>query len=649
MTFRQFAFRNVLRNKRTYAAYFLSSAFSVMIFFVCALFLFHPSITDEMFYPVVIQAMVGAELIMYVFSFFFVLYSVGAFLKTRKREFGILFMHGMTDRQFNKMVFLENMIIGVSAIATGILFGIITGKLFLMAGSAFLGVPPLPFRLSLRALGLTIASYALLFLIISLCTSWLLRPKALIDLFQSGQRPKTAPRTSPWLSILAAVLLLVSYGLAATTSASTLALRMFPVTLMTMIGTYLIYSQLGVALVRRLKESRRFTWRRTKLISLSSLQYRLKDHAQMFSMVTIVLAVSFCSVGVFASIPVLTKQFNEDFPAAIGYLAKTGDTSEEQHLNEIRQELESRKIPFETLSFRVKYTDAEPASAQAGPSEIPLTLIAFSDYKAAVVMAGLPFDEQPPSGEEALVLIASQNDRAYTRNRDYASYRLRDSGIRLREIGYSDHVGVPEYLLPEMDDDSRFGGLVVSDDIFAAVTVPVRQERYTGFYVDDFTETEGIVPHLAPGGAVRYEMDRSFALAVSGTLFALRDSLYNMLLFAALLVGTVFFIAAGSFLYFRLYADLDFDRRHYATISRLGMTDREFRRIVTGQLSLLFFVPIGLAIVHSIFAFIALQSYFYLSIAAEMGIVLISFLMMQVLYFFFIRSQYLRKLKQTLI
>lgn len=32
-----------------------------------------------------------------------------------------------------------------------------------------------------------------------------------------------------------------------------------------------------------------------------------------------------------------------------------------------------------------------------------------------------------------------------------------------------------------------------------------------------------------------------------------------------------------------------------------------------------------------------------------MGIVLISFLMMQVLYFFFIRSQYLRKLKQTLI
>jgi putative ABC transport system permease protein len=620
-----------------------------MIFFVCALFLFHPAIANEMFYPVVIQAMVGAELIMYVFSFFFVLYSVGAFLKTRKREFGILFMHGMTDRQFNKMVFLENMIIGLSAIATGIVFGIITGKLFLMAGSAFLGIPPLPFRLPLRALGLTVASYVLLFIIISLCTSWLIRPKALIELFQSGQRPKTAPETSPWLSALAAVLLIVSYSLAATTTASTLELRMFPVTIMTIIGTYLIYSQLGVALVRRLKRSRRLTWRRTKLISLSSLQYRLRDHAQMFSMVTIVLAVSFCSVGVFASIPVLTKQFNEDYPAAIGYLAKAGDTFEKQHLNEIKQELESKKIPFETLSFRVKYTEATSASALDQPVENPLALISFSDYKAAVLMAGLPFDEQPLRGEDALVLIASQNDRAYTRNREHASYQLQDSGIRVHEIGYSDHVGVPEYLLPEMDDDSRFGGLVVRDATFAAITDPVRQERYTGFYVDDFTKTEGIVPHLAPRGAVRYEMGQPYALAVSGTLFALRDSLYNMLLFAALLVGTVFFIAAGSFLYFRLYADLDYDRRHYATISRLGMTDKEFRRIVTGQLALLFFVPIGLAIVHSIFAFIALQSYFYLSIAAEMGIVLISFLMMQVLYFFFIRSQYLRKLKQSLI
>jgi putative ABC transport system permease protein len=116
MTFPQFAYRNVVRNKRTYAAYFLSSAFSVMIFFVYALFIFHPDIKNGVTNLAAVQLMIAAEFIMYFFSFFFVIYSVSTFLKTRKREFGILMMHGMTKRQLNWLVFLENMMIGIGAI-----------------------------------------------------------------------------------------------------------------------------------------------------------------------------------------------------------------------------------------------------------------------------------------------------------------------------------------------------------------------------------------------------------------------------------------------------------------------------------------------------------------------------------------------------
>lgn len=647
MTFRQFVFRNVVRNKRTYAAYFLSSSFSVMIFFVCALFIFNPEIRDEMFYPVVLQAMVAAELIMYVFSFFFVFYSVSSFLKTRKREFGVLFMHGMTQGQFNKMVFLENMIIGIGSIVTGMTSGMITGKLFLMAGSVFLDIPPLPFHLSFQAIGLTALGYMLLFILISLFTSLMLRPDTLIELFQSGLKPKPAAKISPLLSLLAAALLAISYTLAATTTAASLMYRMFPVTLMTIIGTYLLYTQLSIFLIRLMKRRKFFTWSRTRLISLSSLDYRLKDNAQMLFMVTTVLAVSFCSVGVFASIPVLTKQFNEDYPAAIGYMSKEGDLLEQQHLEEIRTELKERSIPFESLSLPVKYVSVESSSIKDPPEQLPL--LSFSDYRRAAVMAGFPFDEQPLTGNDALVLVNSQNNRTHIRERAQATYTLHDSEDEVTEIGYTRYVAIPEYLLPELDEDSLFGGLVVSDSRFKQISAPLRTDHYTGFYVEDFRQTEEIASHITTRGVVRYDMDEPYALTVSGTLFSLRSSLYSMMLFAALLVGTVFFIAAGSFLYFRLYADLDYDFRFYATVSRIGLTDREFSRIVTGQLALLFFVPIGTAILHSIFAFIALQSYFFLSIATEMVVVLIGFLIAQVLYFLFIRSQYLRKLKKALI
>jgi putative ABC transport system permease protein len=128
----------------------------------------------------------------------------------------------------------------------------------------------------------------------------------------------------------------------------------------------------------------------------------------------------------------------------------------------------------------------------------------------------------------------------------------------------------------------------------------------------------GIAGDLAKDGVVRYDKGKPYAITVSGTLQEVQSSLYSIMLFVALLIGTVFFIAAGSFLYFRLYADLDYDRRQFATIAKIGLTDLELTRIVTRQLALLFFVPIGFAVVHSVFAFIALQKFFFLSIASEM-------------------------------
>src|SRR5699024_11381867 len=47
MTFRQFAYRNVVRNGRIYAAFFMASVFSVMVFFLYSMLLFHPQIEDQ--------------------------------------------------------------------------------------------------------------------------------------------------------------------------------------------------------------------------------------------------------------------------------------------------------------------------------------------------------------------------------------------------------------------------------------------------------------------------------------------------------------------------------------------------------------------------------------------------------------------------
>ncbi|WP_018395211.1 FtsX-like permease family protein [Bacillus sp. 37MA] len=634
MTFPQFVFRNVVRNKRTYAAYFLSSAFSVLIFFVYALFIFHPDIQKGVTAILAVQLMTAAEVIMYLFSFLFVLYSVSTFLKSRKREFGILMMHGMTRSQLNRMVFLENMLIGVGAILTGIVIGILTGKLFLMVGSNMVGIESLPFYLSVRALVLTIGAFLFLFFCISLFTTILVRTNKLIDLFQAGEKPKKEPKVSVFLSLVSAILLLASYYLAATATMQSLMFRMLPVISMTIVGTYFFYTQLSVFIVKMLQKNRSLFWKKTNMITISSLAYRLKDNARMFFMVTIVSTVAFCAVGTLASMNVMTKQFEVDYPAAISYIAKDDQANHQQNLQQIETELHENNVDYSTIQVPIKYVDIASSTASY-PSE-KLLIVSFSDYKKMSNQAGFDVTEKPLVRNETLAMLTSHFE--YFKP---TTYTLKQKGIMLYHNKSSEHVVFPFQLILEE-------GLVVSDELFEKLSTE-NIEIYTGFYAKEIEKTAGMAENLVEDGRAFPSSDSSYAMTVSGTLYDNQMSMFKMMLFVALLIGAVFFIAAGSFLYFRLYADLDYDRRQYLTITKVGLTDQELNKIVTRQLALLFFVPIAVAFVHSAFAFMALQSFFALSIATEVIIVLASFLIAQFIYFFFIRYRYLRNLKKSLI
>ncbi|WP_397376608.1 MULTISPECIES: ABC transporter permease [Paenibacillus] len=59
-------------------------------------------------------------------------------------------------------------------------------------------------------------------------------------------------------------------------------------------------------------------------------------------------------------------------------------------------------------------------------------------------------------------------------------------------------------------------------------------------------------------------------------------------------------------------------------------------------------MPMALAIIHSLFAFKAMQNLFNFSVAWQTVLILASFLLVQVVYFFFIRSRYLRNVKKAI-
>lgn len=286
MTFRRFAFNNVIRNKRLYAAYFLSSMFTVMVFFTFTIFAFHEAISGNDMNSSVQQGMNIAGGIIYVFSFFFILYSMSSFLTTRKKELGLLMMQGMSVRQVRLMIFLENMVIGFFATLGGIILGLIFSKVILLIAENVLVLDDsLNFYLPIQAIIVTFLSFILLFFIISLFVSYILRSRKLIDLIKGNKKSKGEPKANIFLTVSAVLLIGVGYAAALIVEGAVMIVAMLPVVVVVIIGTYLLFTQLSVYIIRKLKQNNNIFWWKTNMILFSDLSFRMKDNARTFFMV----------------------------------------------------------------------------------------------------------------------------------------------------------------------------------------------------------------------------------------------------------------------------------------------------------------------------------------------------------------------------
>ncbi|WP_325167492.1 ABC transporter permease [Lederbergia citri] len=376
MTFRQFAFNNVFRNKRTYAAYFLSSMFSVLVFFVYAVFAFHPALKN-----INANVAVGlhfAEGIIYVFSFIFVLVSMSAFLKSRKKEFGLMVMHGMTNMQLRKMVFLENVFIGFFATVFGMLIGVIFSKMILLTAENVLNLDEvLPFYWPVNAVILTFVAFLLLFVTISFFTVSVLKGNKLVDLIKGSAAPKKEPKASFALSLLAIVLLGIGYAGALIANGLQVVVAMIPVTIVVIIGTYFLFTQVSVFTINRLRKSKSFFLRKTNLVVMSDLAYRMKDNARAFFFVAIVSTVAFSAIGSLVGFrTMMTADLFKNNPFAFEYTSEEGNGLETKHIQQIRNELES--LPYTEASVDIKRmlskNDSYSVTSQSGYNQL-LTML----------------------------------------------------------------------------------------------------------------------------------------------------------------------------------------------------------------------------------------------------------------------------------
>ncbi|PFX63543.1 ABC transporter permease [Bacillus wiedmannii] len=641
MTFRQLAINNVLRNQRIYLGHFFSSTFAVLIFFTYGLLVFHPNLQGELTHVSTIMSTFGkigfhlSYYLIFVFSFLFIFYSVSAFLKNRKKEFGLLMLHGMSHQQLHRLIFFENMLIGVPSIVVGIGLGMVFSKLFLLVSGSLLGVEKtLAFYFPLKAMVVTAMSFLVLFLLISLFTSKMVKMNELVELIKSEEKPKPEPIVSVWISLLVIILFGAGYSCVHHSIAAADYMRLNSLFLLVgvgvvliVFGTYLFFTQLCVYVLSALKNRETTFFKKTNLLVISELTYRIKDNARTFFIVTIISAVSFTAIGVCTAIanPELAKH---ETPYAFTYRSDKGNTQEKTHIEEIKKQLKESGLSYKLVATEFKRINGVP-------------FINLSTYNEYAKTLGYKI-EKLTNENESIRIISKKNQNTVV--------NLKPFELKYSELEESLFVQ-KAILIPELANTFE-KPYIISDAVYNKMLNnqqegPLRDYTIYGFIVKNWSETSAISTKLTNFIGTSQEDYYAFSSLYLKWIELKQQN--GLLSISSVMVGIVFFVFTLSFLYFRLFTDLERDQEQYQMISKLGLSQSELKQIVTRQMMLLFFLPIVVAMIHSSFAFLTFHQLGQ-TVSKEMSViqssivVLVIFICMQVIYFLIIRHHYLKRI-----
>lgn len=643
MNFRQFAVKNVRGNWHQYIAYFLSSVFSVMIFFIYAAFIFHPDVMSGHIYAAkgVRTGMMFCEYIIVIFSFFFILYSMSAFLKSRKKEFGLLSLFGMTKGQMRRMVLYENIATSLLAIGTGIALGALFLKLFFMALSEILDLAePIRFFIPGKALLLTAAGFFVLFLVITLVTLFQVGRSQIIDLLKASKKPKSPPLASKWLVLLSICCLGAGYYMAYTMSLTNAIMYMLPVLVLVVVGTFFLFTQASIIVFRWLQRRKAIYYKQTNLMTIAQLVFKMKDNARILFTVSVMSAVILTASGTFYVFFHASKEQQMDMqPQTIGFYEKGLNTHAVIDPDKVRSMLKEDGVG---LDYEVKLVGAAaelPVIGQRAATSTAM-IVSEDDYNnyGQKLHRNRPVLNIDP-GHAVYIISYKEVVKPQTEIGKPLQVKVDDGAIDLtltvdRQVS-GGAIALPRDVATELIvvDAAQYNELMqaVPDDNKTVVY---------GFELNNWTsqgDTAAKIEALVPES-----MDAAFDNRVSQYL-ATKQSM-GLTLFIGLFISILFFIASGSMIYFKLFTELEEDRDQFRSLNRIGMTLGEIRRTVTMQIAIIFFVPCAVGIVHTMFAMKALGNLLETSAMQYSLAVVAIYVVMQSLYFLTARRSYLNRI-----
>ncbi|MES5928763.1 ABC transporter permease [Bacillus cereus group sp. MG9] len=639
MNFRQLALNNVKGNWRNYKAFLISSCLSIVVFFMYASFIYHPDVVSGniSMRDMISKGLESMNYIVVIFSALFILYVNSTFLRARKKEFGLLTLIGGTKSQLGRMIILEQLMLGSIAIVVGIGLGMLCSKLFFQALSVILKIDKtLPLVWNSKAILITAGVYFILFLILSLFSVWTVGRLQIIDLLREARKQKVEPFAFTSLCVVGIGCIIVAYVLSFQVTFMNFIILFLPIVGLTIGGTYLLFTQGSTVVLKALQKRKRSFYTYPNMFVLSNLIYKMKDNARFLFVISIITAVVSSAVGtLYVFFEDMSYKAVTSTPHAISYEEKgihTHNVIKEGKTKELIKKHgfeEAREVTY------VKLPGTQKITMFNSEHEVPMAIVSEKEYNAEARKQKREQVREVHNapGSATMVIMDMAKDMMKV---DLAKpYEFKINGqtqsVQLNEPTPFSVFNDSEYLIVNDQDFEKYAKLVPDEE----------KTKYYGYYIEDWKSTEDLVLDLKKEVAPdKQEELNNSVLAYKN----IRES-GAITMFIGFFVAVLFFFFACSMTYFKWFNDKEQDRIQFKSLKRIGMTDKEIRKIAIRQMGVIFFIPILIGTIHSGFALHTLGKMLYIDLWKSGAIVIGAYILASAIYFMIAQRGYLKHVK----
>ncbi|MBC1970767.1 ABC transporter permease [Listeria marthii] len=607
------ALTNMRKNFNQYIVYFVSLIVCVLVFFTFVSLSYNPLIETvfkrwELFGPAMFSS---ASIMLILFIFFFIFYSNSFFLKRRKREIGLYSLLGLRKSQVVLVLFFENAMLYMLATLFGVLIGIFSSKLFAMILFWIVGLAiDAEFIISFKAILDTMLVFFSIMLFTSIYAIFIVLRYNLSQLFKNDEKEEKVAKGSFLFMLIGLALIIFGYYLATSNieeSPIWLKYDFFDLILViigaVILGTWLMVRFGTPYLIRKLYNNKHFFYNGTNIIGVTSLRFRLKKNAGTIAMIAVLSATTLTIIGSMSSFYVRTiNDISAENPSSYQVL----DISAKEEAEIIQTIHDDQDHKLKSLM------EAEMVSAVLEYKDIPKyrmrmdnmihTVVSESEYIRIGERQQADFERPKKLGYGDAILLG--------KNTYYARPEIKDKWLTRKMVVQSNEPSaknMPPIKVIDFREYSIFNTgisyetLVVSDDYYDELERLFQPESVEMFDITNPNHSESLdkkVQTIVDGKPSLFSENVSSYY----TNYHLISTLVGSLLFIGIFIGIVFFLATGSIIYFKLVTDAVSEKPKFDILFKLGVTEKEVRKIISKQVWPIFVIPLFFGIAHSMAA-----------------------------------------------